>query len=1058
MWMNRRLINSKKPLIALFIRCSCVYKSKSFLGLAILVSLLLAMAGPLLVAKPVGADPGYGIVIDDGNGGNVGQYSSIDLDSDGHPHISYYDSTNGDLKYASYNGTDWSIITVDGSGGDDVGQYSSIAIDAWDCPNFSYFDATNGALKYAWKKPDGSWDINIVDNPDISDAGICTSIATDGSCNPHISYIEGYHATWNLKYVRSDVTWDPETVDDSGNVWLSSTSIAVDGNLHPRISYTEDTILKYAYMDADHVWHFETPDPGSIGLYSSLALNIYDRPRISYFDNTNDVLKYASYNGTDWNIEPVDDGSGAIFGIDTSLDLDSDGHPHISCYDSTSGAIKRAYKDASGWHIATVDIVAAGNRPCPSIAVESNRCPHISYYDPTNGDLKYYNGIPDIRVDPVEYNFGAVPVDGSEEYEVSVWNEGCSELVVDNIEVLGDDASQFSIQNDQCSGHIIPLGFGNLHTFEVCFHPTVSDNKTASVYIWSNDPDENPKTIPLTGKGASTAISVTKGGPAISKVGDNVTYWAAITNTGDWPLEKGSVSDNVVTGINGLFSSTLLPGNTDNQSYWYVVQAGDSDPLCNIVTAHYYPEGLTNVISDNATCTVDLVHPDLAISKTTDNTISKVTDTITYTVTVENTGDWPLEKVSVTDSLSVPITGLSNILAAGTSENVSYSYTVQGGDSDPLENTVTAQYRPVGLSNDIIRQANHSVDLVHPNMQVVKWNEPGTYKLGDIISYFTQIRNTSSDITMVRDTVTDSLSGNITSLCPVIVGPGDNITVNYTYTVKTPDPDPLVNLVSVLYHPDGLPNDIADNTTCSIDLAPTITSVTPNQGIRGQTLDIIIAGSQLNRVNAVDFGAGITVIGFTVNGATRVSASIKINATAALGPRDVTVTNPTGSDILTGGFTVNQLASYVPSPSPRASPAPPSPLNPAQLSVKYLSVSPQQTTAGQPVTVTTNVVNTDDEAGNYNVVLKINGQVEQSRMVSVGPQGTQPVKFTITKAQPGTYTVNIDDQKRSFIVTGAGSRPGAEIGEGLLFTAATAVIAVLVVLLIIVARRRFQGY
>jgi hypothetical protein len=128
------------------------------------------------------------------------------------------------------------------------------------------------------------------------------------------------------------------------------------------------------------------------------------------------------------------------------------------------------------------------------------------------------------------------------------------------------------------------------------------------------------------------------------------------------------------------------------------------------------------------------------------------------------------------------------------------------------------------------------------------------------------------------------------------------------------------------------------------------------------------------------------------------------------------------------------------------------------MSVKYLSVRPQQTTAGQPVTILTNMVNTGNEAGNYNVALKINGQVEQSRMVSVGPQGTQPVKFTVTKAQPGTYTVNIGDQKSSFIITGAGSRPSAGMGEGLLFVAAMAVIAILVVLLIIVARRRLQGY
>jgi len=128
------------------------------------------------------------------------------------------------------------------------------------------------------------------------------------------------------------------------------------------------------------------------------------------------------------------------------------------------------------------------------------------------------------------------------------------------------------------------------------------------------------------------------------------------------------------------------------------------------------------------------------------------------------------------------------------------------------------------------------------------------------------------------------------------------------------------------------------------------------------------------------------------------------------------------------------------------------------LKVKYINVNPQQAYANQPVTISTNVVNSGDESGSYTVDLKINGQVEQTKMVSVGPQGTQPVKFTITKAQPGTYTVNIGDQKSSFTVTDAGSRPSAGMGEGFLIAVAAAVIVILVGLLIIVARRRFQGY
>jgi hypothetical protein len=106
---------------------------------------------------------------------------------------------------------------------------------------------------------------------------------------------------------------------------------------------------------------------------------------------------------------------------------------------------------------------------------------------------------------------------------------------------------------------------------------------------------------------------------------------------------------------------------------------------------------------------------------------------------------------------------------------------------------------------------------------------------------------------------------------------------------------------------------------------------------------------------------------------------------------------------------------------PKYSPPLPRLLNPAQMSLQFLNISPQQASANQPVTITTNVVNTGDEAGNYNIALKINGQVEESRMVSVGPKASQPVKFTVTRDQPGTYTVDIVDKSGSFTILGDSS-------------------------------------
>jgi hypothetical protein len=143
-----------------------------------------------------------------------------------------------------------------------------------------------------------------------------------------------------------------------------------------------------------------------------------------------------------------------------------------------------------------------------------------------------------------------------------------------------------------------------------------------------------------------------------------------------------------------------------------------------------------------------------------------------------------------------------------------------------------------------------------------------------------------------------------------------------------------------------------------------------------------------------------------------------------------------------------------PPPKPRASATPPRPLNPAQLSTQYLSVNPQQASANQPVTIITNVVNTGDEGGNYNLALKINGQVEQSRMVSVGPQGTQPVKFTITKAQPGTYTVDIGGQKGSFTINGAGGTNGKPVNGGLIAILIVGILVLATVVALLTTRRR----
>jgi subtilisin family serine protease len=88
-------------------------------------------------------------------------------------------------------------------------------------------------------------------------------------------------------------------------------------------------------------------------------------------------------------------------------------------------------------------------------------------------------------------------------------------------------------------------------------------------------------------------------------------------------------------------------------------------------------------------------------------------------------------------------------------------------------------------------------------------------------------------------------------------------------------------------------------------LIPTVGSVAPNQGTPGAQVAATITGTGFGSGSTVSFGSGITVSNLAVASSTQLTATLTIAAGAALGSRDVTVTNSIGgSGTLAGGFSV----------------------------------------------------------------------------------------------------------------------------------------------------------
>ena len=156
---------------------------------------------------------------------------SLAFDSIGNPHISYHDSTNGNLKYAKWNGYAWSIQTVDGA--KDVGQYCSLALGSDDKPQITYLDSSNYNLKYArWTGT--TWTISTIDSTGTQGGAYFEegSLVVDFQNKPHISYCSNdslKYATW------TGSSWDIQTVDSltSGSSYFGCCSLALDSKGHP---------------------------------------------------------------------------------------------------------------------------------------------------------------------------------------------------------------------------------------------------------------------------------------------------------------------------------------------------------------------------------------------------------------------------------------------------------------------------------------------------------------------------------------------------------------------------------------------------------------------------------------------------------------------------------------------------------------------------------------------------------------------------------------------------------------------------------------------------------
>jgi len=182
------------------------------------------------------------------------------------------------------------------------------------------------------------------------------------------------------------------------------------------------------------------------------------------------------------------------------------------------------------------------------------------------------------------------------------------------------------------------------------------------------------------------------------------------------------------------------------------------------------------------------------------------------------------------------------------------------------------------------------------------------------------------------------------------------------------------------------------------------------------------------------------------------------------------------SDGLVNGIIVDPGGVAVPStPTPTPIPTPANPLigtnaptshgssvagtaittQPVQLpniQIQSASLSESKVAPGTPVTVTADIANRGTVNGTMRIKLYVNGEEESSQGITVESGGNRPVYFTVTRNEPGIYTVYIGGtQAGSFMVDDA-------IDPNIILVISLSLIALSLMLAVIMVARRKLYY
>ena len=389
----------------------------------------------------------------------------------------------------------------------------------------------------------------------------------------------------------------------------------------------------------------------------------------------------------------------------------------------------------------------------------------------------------------------------------------------------------------------------------------------------------------------SSALRVTKSGPATAAVGDNVVYSFVVDHH---PDSDGSLIESITVVDDIAGPAVLVGGDTDGDGAldpgesWlyeanYTIAPDDANTLTNTVTAQGTdPVGASLSAQDSHSTDVEY-NPVLQMTKT-GPAGAAVGSTVTYTFEVSHapaSDGSDLILLTVTDDVIGATTYVSGDadadgrVDAGETWVFEADYTIRPDDPNILTNVGTAA--AVDRDGETISTTDsHDTDVAFSPVLAVSKSGPAGAGVGDTVGYsFAVTHAAGSDLSPVAITsVTDNVAGSATYSSgddgDGLLEAGETWVYTATYAIQLDDPDMLINTVTVDgTDPEGDAVTAVDSHTLDVEYSPVLTVAKsgPTSAAVGETVtysfevqhDATSDGSPVSLLTVTDDIAGPAV-------------------------------------------------------------------------------------------------------------------------------------------------------------------------------------------------------